>query len=269
MSDWDLLRDAAGRLFADIADGWRDDDPDAAATAWARIADMGLPLALAPESAGGFGLATRDALGLIRLTGEHALPVALAETMVANRLRAEAGLDPVEAITPLSADGFGPATGHSPLLWGAGMRCLQIAGALETILRLTIAHVTEREQFGRPIGRFQVVQHAIAQLGAEVAAATACADMAAEALAGDGDPQLAIAAARVRSGEAVGFATGVAHQLHGAIGFTREHRLHRFTTRLWRWRDEFGGHGHWAQLLGRAALDARGPGFWALVTEAA
>jgi len=269
MSDWEMLRDAAGRLFADLAEDWRDESAAAAERAWAAIDEMGLPLALVPEDAGGFGLATEDALGLIRLAGQHALPVPLAETMVANRLRAEAGMQLADGPTTFAAGDFAVTSGHSALLWGAAMRSLQIAGALETILRLTILHTSERQQFGKPLSKFQVLQHSIAQLGAEVAAASAAADMATEAIAGSGDAQLPIAAARVRLGEAVGIATAIAHQLHGAIGFTKEHQLHRFTTQAWRWRDEFGGHVYWSQLLGRAALAAGGSGYWAFVTEAA
>jgi hypothetical protein len=69
--------------------------------------------------------------------------------------------------------------------------------------------------------------------------------------------------------EAVGTATSIAHQCHGAIGFTVEHRLHWFTTALWSWREEFGGQGYWTDLLGEAALAAGGAGYWQFVTEVA
>jgi acyl-CoA dehydrogenase len=54
--------------------------------------------------------------------------------------------------------------------------------------------------------------------------------------------------------------------MHGAIGFTREHRLHLYTTSLWTWRDEFGGQVFWARQLGQAALAAGGTGYWPMVT---
>ena len=41
-------------------------------------------------------------------------------------------------------------------------------------------------------------------------------------------------------GEAAGIGAAIAHQMHGAIGFTQEHQLHYLTRRLWSWRDEFG-----------------------------
>ncbi|MET0250054.1 MAG: acyl-CoA dehydrogenase family protein [Sphingobium sp.] len=310
-----MLVETAGRLLAGLeAAEW--------SNGWSALSDMGLPLALVPEKQGGFGIATADALALVRLSGFHALPLPLAEAMVANRLLAEAGLDladgPATFLTQaverapwgrdahalalalpggwiarierpqveregtdmagmprdllrFSPDGAptGTRDGHASLLWGAAIRTLQVAGALERVLALTIAHVSERQQFGRPLAKFQAVQHELARMGSEVAAASAAGDMAAEAIAGDTDPTLAIAAARVRVGEAVGIVTSVALQLHGAIGFTREHMLHRFTTALWSWRDDYGGHGYWSQTLGRAALAAGGDGFWAFATEAA
>jgi hypothetical protein len=50
--------------------------------------------------------------------------------------------------------------------------------------------------------------------------------------------------------------------LHGAIGFTHEHQLHRLTTRLWSWRDEFGAEREWAVRLGRFAAGAGAAGYW-------
>lgn len=322
MSDGAMLIESAERLFADLMDGDARLDAGWSAGAWKVIEEMGLPLALVPEEAGGFGVEVPDALALVRLAGFHALPLPLAETMVANRLLAQTGLPLAEGVAAFASDAndrvpwgsqaqvvvlvqsdgkvarierplavqpgsnmaglprdmmnlsTAGATGsghidHPPILWGAALRTLQIAGALERVLALTIAHVSERQQFGRPLSKFQAIQHELARLGSEVAAASASADMAAEAIAGASDPTLAIAAARVRTGEAVGIATSIAQQLHGAIGFTQEHVLHRFTTALWSWRDEYGGHGHWTQILGRAALAAGGEAYWAFVTEAA
>jgi acyl-CoA dehydrogenase len=129
--------------------------------------------------------------------------------------------------------------------WGALVRAVQIAGALERVLQLTVRHADDRRQFGQPLRKFQVIGHQLAELAAETAAARAAADAAAE------DPQLwKIAAAKVRCGEAAGKAATIAHQVHGAIGFTDEHVLHHFTLRLWSWRDEFGTEEEWASVLG-------------------
>jgi len=77
---------------------------------------------------------------------------------------------------------------------------------------------------------------------------------------------LGVAAGTLRAREAAGSGASIATQMHGAIGFTREHRLQLFTTSLWTWRDEFGGQVSWAKLLGQAALDAGGSGYWPMVT---
>ena len=158
--------------------------------------------------------------------------------------------------------------GTSLLEAGALVRALAMAGAMQTLVALTVAHVTERVQFGRALSNFQAVQHSLARLASEAAAASAAADLAAEAFAG-ASPQttVAIAAARTRISEAAGIAIGIAHQLHGAIGFTEEHRLHWFTTALWSWRDEFGSAAHWTRRLGQAALAHDKAGYWPFITS--
>jgi acyl-CoA dehydrogenase len=53
-------------------------------------------------------------------------------------------------------------------------------------------------------------------------------------------PAFEIAAAKLRTNMAIGTGTSIAHQVHGAIGFTHEYDLHRYTRRLMGWRSEFG-----------------------------
>ena len=78
--------------------------------------------------------------------------------------------------------------------------------------------------------------------------------------------EFAIAAAKIRAGEAAGAVAEIAHQVHGAIGFTEEHSLHCLTRRLWSWRDEFGDETYWAGVLGRRIAAAGGAGLWPLIT---
>jgi alkylation response protein AidB-like acyl-CoA dehydrogenase len=140
-----------------------------------------------------------------------------------------------------------------------------IAGALERITAMTAQYAMDRVQFGRPIGRFQAVQHSLAMLAAQTAAAGAAADIAAEAL--DGGVHLpAIAAAKARAGEAAGIGAGLAHQIHGAIGFTYEHSLHFFTKRLHAWRDEYGGEAEWSERLGRHLAAQGADALWPTLT---
>ena len=150
------------------------------------------------------------------------------------------------------------------------LRAQQIAGALESILDLSLRYAGERQQFGRPIGKFQAVQHNLAVLAGEAAAAGAAADAAAIAIerfgAQDARSFRAVAAAKIRAGEAAGSGAAIAHQVHGAIGFTREYSLQQRTRRLWSWRDDFGTETEWADELGRAVVAAGADNLWAELT---
>jgi alkylation response protein AidB-like acyl-CoA dehydrogenase len=151
---------------------------------------------------------------------------------------------------------------------GAFTRAALMSGALQHILAITVDYARERIQFGRAIGQFQAVQQELAMLAGETAAAQAAADAAAAALdAGDGGEALAIAVAKTRVGEAAGRGSKVAHQVHGAIGFTHEHELHYRTRRLWAWRDEVGSESWWAARVGEAVLERGAAGLWPLLTS--
>lgn len=154
---------------------------------------------------------------------------------------------------------------------GALIRVTQAAGALATALELSIQYAGERVQFGRPIGKFQAIQNMIADFAGEVAAINAAADAAAEAVAAaggaiDDDAWVEIATAKVRLGQAASNGPAVAHQVHGAMGFTYEHRLHHFTRRAWAWRDEFGTETRWARALGDAVLSWGPDQLWPRIT---
>ena len=124
---------------------------------------------------------------------------------------------------------------------GAFTRAALMSGALQHILAITVEYARERIQFGRAIGQFQAVKQELAILAGECAAAQTASDAAAAALdAAEGGEALAVAVAKMRVGEAAGRGSKVAHQVHGAIGFTHEHELHYRTRRLWAWRDEIG-----------------------------
>jgi len=70
-------------------------------------------------------------------------------------------------------------------------------------------------------------------------------------------PELsAVLAAKAQASHCAGIVAAIAHQLHGAIGTTEEHRLRLTTTRLWSWRDEDGSEAECFAELGRAALSA-------------
>lgn len=148
---------------------------------------------------------------------------------------------------------------------GAAMRAAQIAGGLETALAAAVRYAGERVQFGRPIGRFQIIQQYIAVMAGHTAAAVNAAEHALAMLDTPG-AELAAAAAKIRAGEAVSPVAQHAHQVHGAMGFTHEHSLHHTTRRLWAWRDEFGSEAHWAALLGSRVAAAGPDGLWSLAS---
>ncbi len=75
-----------------------------------------------------------------------------------------------------------------------------------------------------------------------------------------------MAAAKARTGEAAGVVARIAHQVHGAIGFTREHDLRLATTRLWAWREEDGSDAEWNAEVGAAVLAAGPDALWPLIT---
>jgi acyl-CoA dehydrogenase len=340
----EMLRETADRLFkahCDTATQRAADQGAWPAALWAAVEQAGLHRALVPEGAGGFGVAVPDALSLLKVAGAHAVPVPLAETMLASWLLAGAGLEipegpltvgPVrhgESVNLVPQDGVwhtsgllaripwarnaaysvvlagdrvalvgpgswsiepgenvareprdtvrfaGPAIAAGPtgvteaslFAIGAAMRTQQIAGALTRLTEMTTQYAQDRVQFGRPLGKFQAVQQNLAVLAGQAAAAVAAADLAAEAVAA-GVKMLPIAAAKARAGEAAGIGAAIAHQMHGAIGFTFEHNLHFLTRRLWSWRDEFGKDAAWHRMLGEHMLRAGADNLWAEITAA-
>jgi acyl-CoA dehydrogenase len=147
------------------------------------------------------------------------------------------------------------------LCMGALLRAQQMVGAMERCLDYAIAYAMERQQFGRPIAKFQAIQHMLADAAGQFAAASAAADLAADAV-GQSDFEFAVAVAKARVGEAAGKVAETCHQVHGAMGFTQEHPLHFATRRLWSWRDEFGHEAFWQQRIGALVCAAGGDALW-------
>jgi len=168
---------------------------------------------------------------------------------------------PVVAAAPAGRGISAPAVS----LYGALVRSAQMAGGLDYLLRQASQYATERRQFGKPIGSFQVIQQNLAVLAGHTAAAGTAAANAFRA-ADRGDAAFEIAVAKVRVGEAAGIGASIAHQVHGAIGFTYEHALQFATRRLWSWRAEFGGEGEWAAELGRAVAERGADALWPHLT---
>ncbi|AKK25664.1 acyl-CoA dehydrogenase [Mycobacterium sp. EPa45] len=145
---------------------------------------------------------------------------------------------------------------------GAWARCVQAVGALDAAVEFSVAHTREREQFGRPLSAFQAVQHTLAAMAGEVERARAATELAVAAVADHGfasaQADYAVTVAKVVLGRVVPSVVTAAHQLHGAIGVTLEHRLWLTTMRARSWIEEFGDTAWYATRLGRLALAAGG-----------
>ena len=141
------------------------------------------------------------------------------------------------------------AVAQNYLRLAALARAAQLTGAMEAALSRSVQYAAERQQFGRPLAKFQAVQQQLAIAAAEVAACQAAVASAARNF-GQAGGEFAVAAAKIRTGEAAAQVSRIAHQVHGAMGFTQEYPLHHLTRRLWAWRDEFGSEQAWANRLG-------------------
>jgi len=301
-----------------------DGKPGFPADLWAALEEAGMT-ALGEENEGDLGLG--NAAALIERAAYHTLPVPLAETILARRLLAKAGIDIPDgalSVAPPSANRDGKATGVPwggsaagivaasggdtlTLLDGRGVsapgfnmagepretvdlgrarviasaklagaaniveaegaliRAVQMSGAMSRVLEHGLTWANDRVQFGRPIARFQAIQHLMAELAAEAAAASASALMAVEATAERSD-RLAIAIAKARTGEAAGRVCAIAHEVFGAMGFTQEHALHYATRRLWSWRNEFGSEVQWQSEIGRTIAAGGADNLWSTLT---
>jgi acyl-CoA dehydrogenase len=162
------------------------------------------------------------------------------------------------------------ALGSEFRLRGALARALQTCGALARALEITSEHAKQREQFGRPIAKFQAVQALIASAAGALAVAKTAAQFATEVATihgfGSAEGQFAVSVAKIESSRAATLVARNAHQVHGAIGFTLDHRLRHFTTPALAWRSEFGRQREWQHQLGRLALDSP-LSVWELVTQ--
>lgn len=148
----------------------------------------------------------------------------------------------------------------------AWARAAQGAGALAAALALASEHTSSRVQFGKPLSKQQAVQQQLAVLAAEAAAVTMAAAAAARALE-QGDAAFECGAAKLRLNLAVDRGVPIAHQVHGAIGFTADYPLHRLTRRLMAWRSEAGNDAFWAARLGAQALAWGSAGLWAAMAD--
>ena len=174
--------------------------------------------------------------------------------------------EPRDRVTPTAAPLATAPCNADLVALGAFLRVSQSAGALDAALALSMEHTNARVQFGKPLSKLQAVQQNLAILASEAAAVNVAGQAAAAAL-DYGDADFEIAAAKLRTNQAIGIGTAIAHQAHGAIGFTMEYSLHPLTRRLMGWRSEYGNDAYWSVRLGRQAAAGGGYGLWAELTR--
>jgi alkylation response protein AidB-like acyl-CoA dehydrogenase len=140
-----------------------------------------------------------------------------------------------------------PGAGPVLLRWWRVSLAAEIAGLLGAALDMTVDYLKQREQFGRPLGSLQALQHRLAELHVWVEGTR----WSARAAAWRGDDEAAAAAATYATMSARVVAPDL-HQLSGAISMTEEYDLHLWTMRAQALRTELGGIGEHARGLTHA-----------------
>jgi 3-oxocholest-4-en-26-oyl-CoA dehydrogenase beta subunit len=138
---------------------------------------------------------------------------------------------------------------------GAAATCAAMVGGAQAVLDMTVEHAKQREQFGQPIGSFQAVQHHCADMAIDLLTSRYLAYEAIWRLAEGLDAATEVAMAKAAVGAAYQRVVALGHQVHGAIGFTREHDMHRYLRHATAAALTFGDSDfHWDRLADRLGL---------------
>ncbi|GAA2116299.1 acyl-CoA dehydrogenase family protein [Actinomadura alba] len=160
-----------------------------------------------------------------------------------------------------------PGVADAVIRRGAAVRSIQVAGAMDGMNSLTVEHAMMRRQFGQPLRKFQAVQRLLADVAAHSALAGTAVARLVDALEQDAVTDADVAVAKSCVGRSAEVLVRASHQVHGAIGTTQEHRLHRFSGAIYAWSRDFGGAATWERKL---AEHLSGPeaaqDLWRLVT---
>jgi len=161
-------------------------------------------------------LVPADAPGL-RIAGYRTLDGLRAADVVFDDVRVDAG-------AAIGAPGAGWPILDAALDYGAGLLCAEALGAMEAIFEATLEYLKTRQQFGVPIGKFQALQHRMADMVIHLEQARSMAMLAAVKLGSQdaGERRRAVSAAKYRINQAARFIGQQAVQLHGGMGVTDE-----------------------------------------------
>lgn len=221
------------------------------AARWQAIEDSGYLDALVPESAGGAGLTLGEVEPLIRALGRYAIPEPVAQTMAVRALLVQH--DSVAPSGPVTFAQALPRSEQTSVL-SAVLAAVEIAGLAEKILEMSLSYANDRIQFGKPIGKLQVIQHQLAVMGEQLLLMRMAAQIGC-ALGLTPSPAIAAVAKQVASA-AVPQVAAIAHAIHGAIGITEEFDLQLYTRRMHALRLADGSESYWAGILGKTRLEA-------------
>jgi alkylation response protein AidB-like acyl-CoA dehydrogenase len=155
-------------------------------------------------------------------------------TMDQTRKLAEVALEGVEldAGAVVGAPGEGWPILERVMDRGKVALCAEMCGGAQRVLDMSVEYAKVREQFGRPIGSFQAIQHKCANMLVEVESAKSATYYAAWAVANDvPEARLAAAMAKAYCSDAYRHTAGEGIQVHGGIGFTWEHDMHLYFKR--------------------------------------
>ncbi|MFI7673180.1 acyl-CoA dehydrogenase family protein [Actinophytocola sp. NPDC049390] len=132
-----------------------------------------------------------------------------------------------------------------------------LIGAADSAMRITLAHLRQRRQFGRAIGGFQAIQHELAELYVELTTITDAVRYTAHSHdTGNADAALMTSVVKSRAADLAFRMAAATVQFHGALGFTWEHSAHLFFKRLHRDAYAFGDAGWHDPVIAAAAVGA-------------
>ncbi|MFE8013894.1 acyl-CoA dehydrogenase family protein [Streptomyces antibioticus] len=179
--------------------------------------------------------------------------------------RDEVDVEPADAVdgsrcparvTPQPGSGLllaeGPEALAAARLRGVLATSALLVGLSERMLELTVAYVQQRHQFGVPVGSFQAVKHALAdvELAVRFARPAVLAAGWAQA-AGDKEATVRTSMAKVLASDAARVTARTAIQCHGAMGYTTEYDLHLYAKRAWALASDWGGPAEHREFIAR------------------
>ena len=195
----------------------------------AHVSDLLVVAARVPGSRG------TDGLGLYLVDANaKGVTTSLLKTMDQTRKLCEVKLDGVAVGADRLLEGHGGGWKLLDRIVDRGKvgLCAEMCGGAQRVLDMSVEYAKVREQFGRPIGSFQAIQHKCANMLVEVESSKSVTYYAAWAVANDvAEAPLAAAMAKAYCSDAYRHTAGEGIQIHGGIGFTWEHDMHLYFKR--------------------------------------